>query len=53
MEKNEAAVTMAKLSHKRFEGMTPEQKSDYFKSVRAGKKGKALKVKLDTGLSPQ
>lgn len=44
--KNKAAQALASLSHKRLDGLTPEQKSEYFKGVRAGKKGKVLKAKL-------
>lgn len=50
-QKNKAAQALAKLSHGRLNGLTPEQRSEYFKAVRAGKKGKVLKDKLVSDLS--
>tara|TARA_R110000868_G_scaffold174145_2_gene410682 strand:+ start:56 stop:220 length:165 start_codon:yes stop_codon:yes gene_type:complete len=45
-EKNKAAQSLAKLSHKRLDGLTAEQRKEYYKAVKQGVKGKALKALL-------
>jgi len=42
-EKNQAASALGKLSAKRFDGMTKEQRSEYMRIVRSGKKAKKIK----------